>query len=284
MEDLSAVLKGLLQKYRPLFAKPFPYMMVVHQAPTDGEDHRYAHLRFEFYTPHRAANRLQVPRRRGVRGRARSSTTSSRGERRGAAAGRAGERRGGCGGGKAGGVDAEPTHGGRAPVRVWRGRRGRDRIRAWPREPHRRAHRLQRGVRPADGDRGRDRDGGARAPGREVHVHAADPGESVAFPSANRSPDPASSAASRARGLCPCGRSRSTLRHAVASTRSCPGPEDRRRRSCQDGPGRGGSVRRRKGHALAGSAAWHVDLTAGARARRHLDPGLDRHRRTNPSL
>jgi len=59
MEDLSAVLKGLLQKYDALFAKPFPYMMVVHQAPTDGEDHRYAHLRFEFYTPHRAANRLK---------------------------------------------------------------------------------------------------------------------------------------------------------------------------------------------------------------------------------
>jgi UDPglucose--hexose-1-phosphate uridylyltransferase len=59
MEDLAAVLKGLLQKYDALFAKPFPYMMVVHQAPTDGEDHRYAHLRFEFYTPHRAANRLK---------------------------------------------------------------------------------------------------------------------------------------------------------------------------------------------------------------------------------
>ncbi len=59
MEDLSAVLKGVLQKYDALFAKPFPYMMVVHQAPTDGEDHRYAHLRFEFYTPHRAANRLK---------------------------------------------------------------------------------------------------------------------------------------------------------------------------------------------------------------------------------
>src|SRR2546427_10280352 len=59
MEHLSAVLQGVPQKSDALFPKPFPYMMVVHQAPTDGEDHRYAHLRFEFYTPHRAANRLK---------------------------------------------------------------------------------------------------------------------------------------------------------------------------------------------------------------------------------
>jgi UDPglucose--hexose-1-phosphate uridylyltransferase len=59
MEDLAVVLKGLLQKYDALFAKPFPYMMVVHQAPTDGEDHRHSHLHFEFYTPQRAADRLK---------------------------------------------------------------------------------------------------------------------------------------------------------------------------------------------------------------------------------
>src|SRR5438105_2959846 len=59
MEDLAAVLKGLLQKYDALFAKPFPYMMVIHQAPTDGEDHRHAHLHFEFYTPQRAPDRLK---------------------------------------------------------------------------------------------------------------------------------------------------------------------------------------------------------------------------------
>src|SRR5437879_4375107 len=59
MEDLAAVLKGLLQKYDALFAKPFPYIMVVHQAPTDGEDHRHAHLHFELYTPQRAPDRLK---------------------------------------------------------------------------------------------------------------------------------------------------------------------------------------------------------------------------------
>src|SRR5439155_952758 len=59
MADLAAVLKGLLQKYEALFAKPFPYMMVIHQAPTGGEDHRHAHLHFEFYTPQRAPDRLK---------------------------------------------------------------------------------------------------------------------------------------------------------------------------------------------------------------------------------
>src|SRR2546426_6233021 len=59
MEDLAAVLKGLLQNYHALFAKPFPYIMVVHQAPTAGEDHRHAHLHFDFYTPQRAPDRLK---------------------------------------------------------------------------------------------------------------------------------------------------------------------------------------------------------------------------------
>src|SRR2546427_12077703 len=73
MEDLAAVLKGLLQKYDALFAKPFPYMMVIHQAPTDGEDHRHAHLHFEFYTPQRAPDRRSEERRVGKECRSRWS-------------------------------------------------------------------------------------------------------------------------------------------------------------------------------------------------------------------
>ena len=34
--DLALVLKGLLLKYDALFGFSFPYLMVVHQAPTDG--------------------------------------------------------------------------------------------------------------------------------------------------------------------------------------------------------------------------------------------------------
>ncbi len=59
-EDLAAVLKGLLVKYDALFQKPFPYVMVVHQAPTDGGDHGAYHLHFEFYPPLRAESRLKV--------------------------------------------------------------------------------------------------------------------------------------------------------------------------------------------------------------------------------
>ncbi len=58
-DDLAVVLKGLLAKYDALFAKPFPYVMAVHQAPTDGGDHRDCHLHFEFYPPLRSANKLK---------------------------------------------------------------------------------------------------------------------------------------------------------------------------------------------------------------------------------
>jgi UDPglucose--hexose-1-phosphate uridylyltransferase len=58
-DDLAVVLKGLLAKYDALFQRPFPYIMVVHQAPTDGGDHRHYHLHFEFYPPLRSANRLK---------------------------------------------------------------------------------------------------------------------------------------------------------------------------------------------------------------------------------
>jgi len=122
MEDLSAVLKGLLQKYDGS-SPSRSYMMVVHQAPTDGEDHRYAHLRFEFLHTHRAANRLKFLA--GVEsGAAPSSTTSSPRRVPRAAAGRAGERRGGAGGGKAGGVTrsgpmADALEPGSAPAGRW---------------------------------------------------------------------------------------------------------------------------------------------------------------------
>ena len=59
VEDLAVVLKGLLAKFDALFGKPLPYVMVVHQSPTDGGDHRDCHLHFEFYPPLRSAERLK---------------------------------------------------------------------------------------------------------------------------------------------------------------------------------------------------------------------------------
>jgi UDPglucose--hexose-1-phosphate uridylyltransferase len=58
-QDLALVLKGLLLKFDALFQKPFPYIMVVHQAPTDGGDHPDVHLHFEFYPPMRSATKMK---------------------------------------------------------------------------------------------------------------------------------------------------------------------------------------------------------------------------------
>ncbi|HHT48827.1 MAG TPA: galactose-1-phosphate uridylyltransferase [Firmicutes bacterium] len=57
--DLALVLKGLLLKYDALFNFSFPYLMVLHQAPTDGGSYPHYHLHFEFYPPHRTAEKLK---------------------------------------------------------------------------------------------------------------------------------------------------------------------------------------------------------------------------------
>jgi UDPglucose--hexose-1-phosphate uridylyltransferase len=56
--DLAAVLQGTLRKLDALFDRPFPYMLVVHQAPTGASD-ADCHLHFEIYSPLRAADRLK---------------------------------------------------------------------------------------------------------------------------------------------------------------------------------------------------------------------------------
>ncbi len=57
--DLAAVLKGVLVKLDALFGKPFPYVMVVHQAPVRGADPADWHLHLEFLPPLRSADRLK---------------------------------------------------------------------------------------------------------------------------------------------------------------------------------------------------------------------------------
>jgi UDPglucose--hexose-1-phosphate uridylyltransferase len=43
-----------------LFDKSLPYMMVMHQAPTDGKDHEgVAHFHIEFYPVNRTAEKLK---------------------------------------------------------------------------------------------------------------------------------------------------------------------------------------------------------------------------------
>ena len=58
--DLASILKRLLVGYDALFGFSLPYMMVMHQAPTDGEDHHgIAHFHIEFYPPNRTGDKLK---------------------------------------------------------------------------------------------------------------------------------------------------------------------------------------------------------------------------------
>ena len=57
LQLLAAALQRLARGYDALFARPFPYMMVVHQAPTDGAAR--GHLHVELYTPLRTASKLK---------------------------------------------------------------------------------------------------------------------------------------------------------------------------------------------------------------------------------
>jgi UDPglucose--hexose-1-phosphate uridylyltransferase len=57
--DLARALKTVLLKFDGLWQRPFPYLMLVHQAPTDGASHPEAHVYFEFCPPYRSAGKLK---------------------------------------------------------------------------------------------------------------------------------------------------------------------------------------------------------------------------------
>jgi UDPglucose--hexose-1-phosphate uridylyltransferase len=56
---LAEALQRLVRGYDALFARPFPYVMAVHQAPTPGGAPRQGHLHVEFYPPLRTAEKLK---------------------------------------------------------------------------------------------------------------------------------------------------------------------------------------------------------------------------------
>lgn len=59
-ESLAGMLKTILLKYDNLFGFTLPYIMVVHQHPTDGaESYEHCHLSIEFYPPHRSRDKLK---------------------------------------------------------------------------------------------------------------------------------------------------------------------------------------------------------------------------------
>jgi UDPglucose--hexose-1-phosphate uridylyltransferase len=56
---LADALRALVRGYDALFDAPFPYVMAVHQAPTQGAAPTGSHLHVEFYPPLRAAGKLK---------------------------------------------------------------------------------------------------------------------------------------------------------------------------------------------------------------------------------
>jgi UDPglucose--hexose-1-phosphate uridylyltransferase len=59
-DDLAHSLKRLLVGYDQLFGSSLPYIMTMHQAPTDGEEYEgTAHFHIEFYPPNRTSEKLK---------------------------------------------------------------------------------------------------------------------------------------------------------------------------------------------------------------------------------
>jgi UDPglucose--hexose-1-phosphate uridylyltransferase len=59
LDALAAALQAVTRAFDRLFARPFPYVMVLHQAPCDGAG--AGHLHVEFYPPLRSATKLKYP-------------------------------------------------------------------------------------------------------------------------------------------------------------------------------------------------------------------------------
>lgn len=57
--DFAGILRTILQKYDNLWDMSLPYMMIMHQAPTDGRDYGYYHFHVEFHPPHRTKQKLK---------------------------------------------------------------------------------------------------------------------------------------------------------------------------------------------------------------------------------
>ena len=57
LRSLASALQALTRGFDRLFARPFPYVMVLHQAPTHAR--REGHLHVEFYPPLRTAEKLK---------------------------------------------------------------------------------------------------------------------------------------------------------------------------------------------------------------------------------
>ena len=59
VDGLARLLLTVVRKYDALFDRTLPYIMAIHQRPTDGGDHDAYHLHVEFYPPNRTATKLK---------------------------------------------------------------------------------------------------------------------------------------------------------------------------------------------------------------------------------
>ena len=57
--SLAEILKQVIAAFDKLFNVSFPYMMVLHQKPSDGQSYDYYHFHIEFYPPMRTATKLK---------------------------------------------------------------------------------------------------------------------------------------------------------------------------------------------------------------------------------
>ena len=59
LDELAAALKSLLVRYDNLWQLSFPYVLTLHQAPTDGADYSGFHFHIECHPPLRKPNLLK---------------------------------------------------------------------------------------------------------------------------------------------------------------------------------------------------------------------------------
>ena len=61
LSSLADVLKNVLVGYNELFGFSMPYIMALHQEPTDNRKYAYYHFHIEFYPPYRSKGVLKFP-------------------------------------------------------------------------------------------------------------------------------------------------------------------------------------------------------------------------------
>lgn len=56
---LASILNVVMLKYNHLWNRSMPYIMLMHQRPTDGDEHSYYRFHIEFYPPYRTPDKLK---------------------------------------------------------------------------------------------------------------------------------------------------------------------------------------------------------------------------------